>query len=373
MTQSRDRRWRLLPSEHVLWQGRPRAGVPRDPVWAIATGLTLTLAVVSALFAGLLVDAQLPGGRTLAFVAAYLCLMALGIHSMPRQLRDPCEFMITDRQVIWRRGLLRRTLERSAITYARIHWHRSVPGVGHLELVRAVPFGPLSRRQRILFHDVQAPDRLLSIIRGVPSGEHAGYSDVRLTDRLDPEERVVWGDGPAGLRLGYAEMVTAVLGALTIVAGVVYAYRTGLVLVTLEQLGLSVHTMKWLLLFLVILVSATVMLGTGGWLVWKGMWGARQQGSHTEYVLTNSRLLIRRGLTELSIDRRRIVDVADVPTHSGCHNLVLILDGPNGRALDDSGAMMSFSGPPRAAVPPVLYEISEPDRVRDLLLTPAAA
>jgi len=373
MTPSQERRWRLLPSEQVLWQGKPRPGVPRDSGWHIATGLTLTIAVVTALFSGLLVDAELPGARSMAFVSAYLCLIALGIHSMPRQLRDPCEFMITDRQVIWRRGLLRRTLERSAITYARIHWHRSVAGLGHLELVRAVPFGPLSRRQRILFHDVQGPDRLLSLIRDESPAEHAGYSDVRLTDRLDTGEHVVWGDGPAGLRIGYAEIVTAVLGVLTVAAGLVYAYRTGLVLVTLEELGLSVHTTQWLLLFLVIVLSGTVMLGVGGFLLWKGMWGARKEGSHTEYLLTNSRLLIRRGLTELSIDRRRIVDVADMPTNGGYSNLVLILDGPNGKALDDSGAMMSFSGPPRAAVAPVLYEITDPQRVRDLLLERPAA
>lgn len=373
MNPSQDRRWRLLPSEQVLWRGGPRPGVPRDRVWHIATGLTLALALVAALFAGLLMDAALPGARSMAFVSAYLCLMALGIYSIPRQLRDPCEFMITDRQVIWRRGLLRRTLERNAITYARIHWHRSVAGLGHLELVRAVPFGPLSRRQRILFHDVEAPDRLLSLIRDVDPAEHAGYCDVRLTDRLDSGEHVVWGDGPAGLRLGYSEMVTAGVGVLTIFVGLFYAYRTGLVLVSLEELGLSVHTTKWLLLFLVIVVSGTVMLGTGGYLVWNGMWGAREQGSHTEYLLTNSRLLIRRGLTELSIDRRRIVDVADLPTSSGHSNLVLILDGPNGRALDDSGAMSSFSGPPRAAVAPVLYEITDPERIRGLLLERPAA
>ena len=84
-------------------------------------------------------------------------------------------------------------------------------------------------------------------------------------------------------------------------------------------------------------------------------------------MLTDSRLIIRRGLTELSVDRRRIVDVADLPSSSGSHNLHLILDGENARALDDSGALSLFSVP-RATVPPVLYEVTERELLRRLLL-----
>src|SRR4029077_10201812 len=87
----------------------------------------------------------------------------------------------------------------------------------------------------------------------------------------------------------------------------------------------------------------------------------------TEYVLTDSRLLIRRGRTELSVDRRRIVDVAELPSTGGSRNLHLILDAPDARALEDSGALGLLS-PPRATVPPVLYEVMELDLVRKLLL-----
>lgn len=368
MDQDRQRRFRLLPSETVLWEGQPRPGVPRDRFWSATAALALCFAVIAALFAGLLADAGLPGVRSMAFITVYLCAMALGLYSIPQYLRDPCQYVVTNRQVVWRRRMLRRTLERTAITYARIHWHRSVPGVGHLELVRAVPFGPLSRRQRIVFHDIEAPDRVLSLIRGAEAATHSGYGDVRITDRLDPGEQVLWGAGPAGLRLGYAEAVTSALGVMMLGLAVYYSYRTGHTLLRLEEMGLRIHNAKWLLLFTAIILSATVMFGIGGWLLWKGVWGARAEGSHTEYLLTDRRLLIRRGRTELSIDRRRIIDVADIPASGGSHNLVLILDGPDGRALDDSGAMVSFAGPPRAAVPPVLYEISEPERVRSLLL-----
>lgn len=362
------RYWRLLPSEEVLFQGAPLPGIPRDRRWVLMPGLLLTFAVVVGLFSGLLAVAELPGVRSMAFVAFYLVMTAVGVHLWPRYYLDPCEYMITDRHVIWRRGSLRRAMDRRAITYGRIHWHRSVPGVGHLELVRAVPFGPLARKQRLILHNVNAPDRLWALIRDVEPSEHAGFGDVALTDRLDRDEAVIWGSGPAGFRLGPAEAMTAVSGVLVCLAGGFYLLRTSTILVELEEFGLPVRSMTWVLLFAAITISAFTILGVGVALCWRGLWGARADGSRTEYLLTDRRLLIRRGSTELSVDRKRIVDVAAVPSTRGSTNIVLILDGPNGRALDDNGALSMFSAPPRAMVPPVLYEVDEPALVQSLLL-----
>ncbi len=89
-------------------------------------------------------------------------------------------------------------------------------------------------------------------------------------------------------------------------------------------------------------------------------------GRQTEYILTDRRLLIRRGLTELSLDRRHIVDIAEVPRWRGVRNIHLILDAPGARALADSGAL-SVLAPPRNAVPPVLYEVRDAEQVRILL------
>jgi hypothetical protein len=91
-------------------------------------------------------------------------------------------------------------------------------------------------------------------------------------------------------------------------------------------------------------------------------------GRDTEYVLTNRRVLIRRGRTELSLDRKTIVDVAVVPVADGCRHLFLILDAPEARALSDSGAMGPLS-PARDLVPPVLYELRDTDGVCELLLS----
>jgi hypothetical protein len=367
MSAAFDRSWRLLPSERVLWQGGPRRDVPRDLRWTIGPLLVIALSVLCALFAGLLHVSGIPAVRPMAFTAFYLLLTAVAARLLPRYLLDPCEYMVTDRQVIWRRGQLRRTMDRRGITYGRIHWHRSVPGVGHLELVRAVPFGPLSRKQRLFLHDVEAPDVLFALIREAQPMEFAGYADVKLTDRLDRGEVVVWGAAPAGWRLGRSEILTAAVGLLVLFGGTVYAYRTGVILMDLEQVGLPVRSWTWVMLFSAILISGSIMFSIGAALLWHGVWGARADGSRTEYVLTDSRLLIRRGLVELSVDRRRIVDIAELPSTSGCCNLHLILDAPDARALDDSGAL-GLLPPPRGTVPPVLYEVTEQELLRELLL-----
>ena len=360
------RSWRLLPSERVLWTGAPRLGAPRDLRWTVVPGLVLALASVAALFAGLLYAAEIPGVRSGAFMAFYLLVLAIGVRVAPRYLLDPCEYMVTDRQVIWKRGNLRRTIDRRAITYARIHWHRSVAGVGHLELVRAVPFGPLARKQRLLLHDVESPDVLFARIREAEPTEFAGFADVKLTDRLDRGEVVLWGGAPTGWRLGSAEAFTAAMGTMVLAAAAIYAYRTGGILLGLENVGLSVRSPTWLMLFLAIAISGSVMFISGAALLWHGVWGARDGGMQTEYLLTDSRLLIRRGLIELSVDRRRIVDVAELPSTGGSRNLHLILDAPDARALADNGALGLLS-PPRSTVPPVLYEVTDLEVLRDLL------
>ena len=350
----------VLPS----WLASPAyvALAPAVPAFVFA------VAIITALFAGLLHASGIHAVRPMAITTCYLLLTATAMRLLPRYSLDPCAYMVTDRQVIWKRGQQRRTMDRFAITYARIHWHRSVAGVGHLELVRAVPFGPLARKQRIVLHDIEAPDIVFALIRGSEPAEFAGYADVPLTDRLDRGERVLWGASPAGWRLGPAEAITAVAGTLVLGAAVLYWDRTFAVLLGLERVGLPVLSWTWLMLFSAILIAGTIIVASGVALLWQGLWGARAAGSRTEYVLTDSRLLIRRGRTELSVDRRRIVDVADLPSTAGSRNLHLILDAPDARALADSGALGLWS-PPRATVPPVLYEVTDLELVRALLLS----
>lgn len=153
---------RLLPSERVLWYGGPARGVPRARRWTVGPALIFTLAVVFGLFAALLAVAGMPGVRQTASLAAMLALFGISVAVAPRYLHDTCEYLVTDRRVLFRRGRFRRSMDRTGITYGRVRWHRSVPGVGSLELVRAVPCGPLARRQRLVPYDVREPDRLSS-------------------------------------------------------------------------------------------------------------------------------------------------------------------------------------------------------------------
>ncbi len=364
-----ERAWRLLPSERVLWHGKPARGVSRDPVFWLGSILLAAFAVICGLFCALLWVTDLPGARQTGGMAGYLSILSAGVALAPRFLHDACEYLVTDRRVLWRRGPVQRWIDRSAVSYARILWNRDTPGVGHLELVRATPFGPLARKQRLILLNVVAPDRVFACIRGVRAAENLGDREVPLAERLDRDERVLWGGGPQGWLLGWRDLMSATAGVTVLWVAVSYGMQAFGIVLGLEQLGLQVRSWTWLLLFLATALSFSVLLSVGIWLAWHGLWRARAMGRDTEYIVTNRRVLIRRGRTELSLDRRSIVDVAVVPVSDGCRHLFLILDAPEARALSDSGAMTPLT-PARDLVPPVLYELRDADGVCKLLLTP---
>ena len=362
--------WRLLPSEEVLWKGAP-ASVPRDRLWVLLPIFFFAFALVAALFAMLLRVAELEGVRNTVATAALLGACGVATVLAPRYLFDGCAYLVTDRRILWRRGRFVRSMERHKLTFARIQWHRSVPVVGHLELVAAVPFGPLARKLRVVFHGVREPDRLLALIRGEQPAEAAGDYTVPLLDRLDRGETVLWGGHPQGWHLGWRELSIAALGLSVTVLGVLYGQRNAGLLLDLEGLGLQVRSTEWGLLFSAVLISWVFILAIGLSLLWHGLVRARRLGEDTEYVLTDRRLLIRRGTIELSVDRSRIVDVATQPAPGGMAHLFLVLDMPQSRALADSGALKPIL-PARDPVPPVLFELRELEPIRSLLLRTTA-
>lgn len=367
LMESVERAFRLLPSERVLWEGGPERGVPRRRAFRLVPAFLVTIAIIVALFAGLLVIAELPGARQAGLLAAYLVVTSIAVWVAPAYLLDPCRFLVTDQRILWKRGRMRRSIDRHAITYARIRWHPDRPTIGDLELVRAVPFGPLARKQRLVLHDLSAPDAVLSIVRGVTPSVHGGDATVPLTDRLDPGEEVVWGGGPEGWLIDWRHIGTTLLGVLVLVVGMPVGLRSAGVLAVLEENGLEMSSWTWVFLFSAVALTATLLLAVGLGLAWHGILRARAMGRDTEYVLTETRLLIRRGRTELSLDRARIVDVAERSGGRGVTNLYLVLDGPDARALATSGAMQPIP-PSRDSVPPVLYEVRDPSRVRSLLV-----
>jgi hypothetical protein len=358
------RAFRLLPSERLLWVGRPVLGVPRHLgyTFAVVAGGAVTTAAL--LFAALLRVSEVPGIQACAAVALYAMVFVIGAILVPRYTLDPCEFALSSRRVLWKRGASVRSIDRHAISFARIRWHRTVRGIGTLELVRAVPFGPLMRQERLVLHDLRGPDVVLGILRGVERAPQDD-DDPHLVEMLDPDEKVLWGAGPGGLLLGWRDLATAALGVAVIVIALRYGLVTFGALRSLEEVGLPVGSEIWWLFFGACLVTFALVLGVGGGLVWWGTVRARAEGRDTEYVVTDRRVLIRRGLTELSLDRSRIFDVAELRTVFGRKHVFFILDGPEGRALGDSGALSGLL-PARDLVPPVLYDLDDVGALRTL-------
>lgn len=361
------RSWQLLPSERVLWRGGPVRGVSRGLRWRLPPLLFGVLAADSALFAGLLQAAGIHAVRSTLSMVAYLSLTAVAFFVAPYFVLDTCEYLVTDRRVLWRRGRFRRTMDRHAITLARIAWHPSTPGVGNLELERAVPFGPFQRTQRVVLHDVRAPDALSAILRDAAPPERAGDIDVKLADRLDPDESLLWGGAPERAAPDWREWATALGGVALVVFASFYEWRMASQLLGLEMLGMQVRSWTWVFFFASTFVAFGTILAIGSYFVWYGLFRSRAMVRDTEYLLTERRLLIRRGRTELSVDRRRIVDVAQEPRANGLYTMFLILDGPDARALGDSGALGSVT-PAKDSVPPILFEVRDPERVRRLIL-----
>ncbi len=354
---AKERAFRLLPFERLAWVGRPVPNVPRPAGYVLASLAGSGVATAALLFAALLHVAELPGAQVFALVSLYALVFVVGATLVPRYLLDPCEFAISSRRVLLRRGASVRSIDRAAISFARIRWHRSVSGVGTLELVRAVPFGPLMRRERLVLHDLRGPDAILGLLRERARLAHED-DDPALVGMLDPDEQVLWGAGPSGWLLGWREVATAALGVLVLLLGVRYAMTTLGALRSLEEVGLPVGSEIWWLFLTACLVSLALVLAVGGGLVWSGTVRARAEGRNTEYLVTDRRVLIRRGLTELSLERSRIVDVAAVRTLSGRKHVFFLLDGPEGRALSDSGVLSGLI-PARDLVAPVLYDLED--------------
>ncbi len=91
----------------------------------------------------------------------------------------------------------------------------------------------------------------------------------------------------------------------------------------------------------------------------------------TRYFVTNRRVLIRRGLEELALDRSRIAYVIDAPqrplgdgARPKLHDVFLVLDGPQARALAPSGA---FGESGTDSLKPVFTAIVDADRVEEIL------
>jgi hypothetical protein len=354
-----------LFGERIIWEGKPKGSVVPFGNVVVAVGAA-TLSLVALCFA-VTVSRGLHGDvGGIVFFAGWTATIALVAWRFPTVWRSRLEYLVTDQHVIWRRGPIRRSIERKAITYARVRWNPRLRGVGDLIVVRAVPTGALRRTLTLTLADVEAPDRLWAIVRGVEPGPSLGDGDRALGQRLDEGERVLWTAMPRAASWSLRRGGNALLG-LALAGSATWTL---------------VRTLPWMFKVLRVheLSSATAATFAAGvalgaaplialaiYVAYYAFIRPVRLSHATRYWVTDRRVLIRRGAEELLLDRARIAYVIDAPTLiGGHHDVFLVLDGPQARALATSGAFSRFRSDDENLTP-VLGAIDDVETVGAIL------
>jgi hypothetical protein len=357
-----------LYGEPVLWSGRPKE-VSTPAVYRAAAVVCAVSAAIATASAVVVATALHTRPSPLLAFAAWMTTLAVALDFGPRWWRSELEFTLTERHIVMRRGRLRRSIDVREISYARIHWHPSHPGIGDLELVRAVPTGALRRRLTIMLHGLIAPDRVWAIMRGVPPTAPAGDGHRLLAQRLDEGERVLWSAHPEPSFWSFVPTGARGLGSLAIAMGLggaavvmsshaVHALRLVVAGGMAPGSAPFVALVVSLSLMVVLLVSASVAV------LYAVVVKPVRLAARTRYLITDRRVLIQRGDEELHLDRSRIVDVIDTPAARGLSNIFLVLDGPRARAVAASGAFGEARG---QGLEPVLHRVADVEAVQGIL------
>lgn len=357
-----------LFGEEVIWSGRPKAiGVPA--LYRTIAVVCATTAAISTASAVVVARALERSPAELLLFAAWIATVGFAAEFGPRWWQSALVYDVTAHHVVVRRGRIRRTVERHAVSYARIRWHPTLPDVGDLELVRAVPTGALRRRLSIVLHGVSGPDRVWAIIRGVTPGAGAGNGQRLLTQRLEEGERVLWSGHPAPgwqnwIPLGVRGIGSVVIAALMAVAAVsASAHAIGAV-ARLVVAGFEVESIWFVALVASVSLTIVLLFAGAGGIAYVTLVRPARLAAATRYLVTDRRVLIQCRRDELCLDRAAVVDVIDAPGRHGLRDLFLVLDGPRARALAASGAFGEARGD---ALEPVLERLGDPDPVRRIL------
>lgn len=360
-----------LFDENVLWSGAPKCSETPLPLrlGAIAAGVIALITTLSAI--GVATALRQPVGGMLLF-AAWMASIAFALHAGPRWWRSGLVYKITDRSIIVERGKFRRTIDRASVSYARILWSTREPGVGDLELVRAVPTGALRRRLTLRLVGLAAPDRVWAFVRGITPAAPAGDGHRLLAQRLDDGERVLWSSHPQSrwrrwLPSGWRTTMTLVVGLTMGLTSVATAVRAIRIVGDVRVAGLSAASLSFLALVAAIGLTVALLAVFSGAILYSAIVRPARLERETRYLITDRRVLIQRGDEELHLDRGRIVDVIDAPTEGGRHDLFLVLDGPRAAALAPSGA---FGNEHDRGLQPVLMLVDDADEVHRILREP---
>jgi hypothetical protein len=332
-----------LFGERIVWTATPTILAP--PPLARAAGLLFfVLSAISLSFALVIALAlhSAPVGPMLFSV--WCASLGIAAREVPRIWLKNARYVVTEQHVITYFGPFRRSIDRNAISFARIFWSDTDRNAGDLELVRAVPTGALRRRLVLKLYGVRAPDRVWAIVRGAegiaPSGQHA---ERPLAQRLDHGERVIWSARRhprlrAYLPQGQREWGLLGMGGCLFLGADRMVERGVPALQLVAHGGLPVLSFPFAALTFGLSLAVLLVFSVGCYVIYDAVIRQGYAAKHTRYLITDKRVLIQRGMEELHVDRGIIVDVIDSPIGDGLHDVFFVLDGPRARALAASGA-----------------------------------
>jgi len=360
-----------LYGEPVLWAGRPKE-VSTPLVYRAASLVCAVSAAIATASAVVVATALATRPSGLLAFAAWMATLAIGLDFGPRWWRSQLEFTVTERHIVMRRGRIRRSIETREISYARIHWHPRLPGIGDLELVRAVPTGALRRRLSIVLHGLIAPDRVWAIMRGVTPAAPGGDGHRLLAQRLDDGEHVLWSAQPEPSWRAFIPVDARSLGSIAIAigigaAGVVMSTHAVHSLRMVVAGGMAKDSASFVALVVSLSLVVVLLVSASVGLLYTVVVKPVRLAARTRYLITDRRVLIQRGDEELHLDRSRIVDVIDSPADRGLSDVFLVLDGPRARAVAASGAFGEAGG---QGLQPVLQQIADAEAVQRILQAP---
>jgi hypothetical protein len=358
-----------LFGERIIWTGYPRVIVTPPFLRAAAAVLFVTSAVSTSYALVLSLALQASPAASLLF-AAWCASLGLACLHVPRIWLSKVRYVVTENHVISQRGPFRRSIERRAITFARIFWDKQVGATGDVDLVRAVPTGALRRRLMLRLNGVAAPDRVWAIVRGEQDVAPRGNGARPLAQRLDTDERVLWSAQPrptlrAWLPQGPRAWALVFISLFLFAVLIRMVVRAVSAFDRLLQAGLPASSFPFIALVFGLGATVLIVLAIAVYGVYDVIVRPGRLVQHTRYLITNKRVLIQRGREELHLDRSRIVDVIDAPAGHGLSDVFLVLDGPRARALAASGAFGELDRGP--SLRPVFQSVVDGESVTRIL------
>ncbi|HET9959660.1 MAG TPA: PH domain-containing protein, partial [Polyangiaceae bacterium] len=355
--------------ERIVWQGQPEVTAPPAFLRALAAVCFVT-AVISGCFGAVIAVALAEFPLASVLFSLWCSGLGVALLVLPRRFAKTARYFVTDRRVIVKYGPFSRSIERRAISFARIFWTDEAAHTGDLEVVRAVPAGALRRRLRLRLAGLIAPDRVWAIIRGAEDVAPAGQGERPVGQRLDHGESVIWTARPRPelkrfIPQGRREWALLALSAF-LLAGVGRIVRRALpVLARLSDDTGPARTWAIVGLALGLGLALCLMVVIAAYLVYDAVIRQGILAGDTRYLVTNKRVLIQRRTEELHLDREKIIDVVDAPAGHGLRNVFLVLDGPRARAVAVSGAFGEMTRGPHLR--PVFEAVTDAESVSRIL------